>query len=112
MSLTIFLSGPGGFESQARKALTEAGLCVHKTTADHLLPNMADGSADPTQSFTSCEGDHPDQAVPAVEPLGWVLRAHYETPKVSPVPAAVDTETEKYIREMVRQELAILGSAK
>ncbi len=77
----MILSGPAKDESSARAALRDAGLNVHTETTSHLIPDCTDGTADATVAFISAEGDI-DRAAEVVAPHGWVLRAHYDEPKV------------------------------
>ena len=103
----IILSGPGAFESQARRALDEAGLSAHEVTVSHGLPDKTDGSSDPTVGFISLEGDDIDAANAAVSSLGWGLRAHYHAPTLTaPLMAEVDAAHRDLIREIVEEILA------
>lgn len=115
MTLTIVLSGPKSSRSQARAALSGAGFEPLPTDHDHgLAPSTktewsgdrytdtvkghhAKGDIVPggeivavrvrqPQAFVTVEGDDVNRAHAAVEPLGWQLRAHHETPPPEPTP--------------------------
>lgn len=106
MAYTIILSGPGGFESQARKSLADAGFAAHDSTVDHLLPHNTDGSSDPTVSFLSLEADDINGPPAAVASLGWNLRAHYLAPMVvSPLLSDVAADEEARLRQIIREEM-------
>jgi hypothetical protein len=80
--MIMILSGPKAMEATVKAALKSAGLDVHGSTVDHLLPDCVDGSRDPAVGFVSVEGDDVDAPNRAVDGLGWTLRAHYNEPKM------------------------------
>jgi hypothetical protein len=100
---TMILSGPGGFESQARKALEQAGLSVHEKTLGHGLPDKNDGSSDPTVGFLSCDGDDIDAPEQAIGNLNWHLRQHYDVVMRSEPDHAA--EQEALLKRLVEAEV-------
>ena len=90
---TVTLSGRGGTEKQARRALSDAGF----TPLDPVFTADEKGTA-----FVSVEAEHPDQAVEAVSSLGWRLRAHHHTPPVV-------ESAEEALRRVIREEIAKVG---
>lgn len=70
--LTIVLSGAASSRPQAVAVLRQAGLDVEESDHPHGF-EPADG-----ETFVTAHGGDLDGAVRAVEPLGWVLRSHWE----------------------------------
>lgn len=80
--LTIVLSGPKSTASQARTALAGSGFQPDASDHDHGLPATVTGAkVRQAQAFVTVQGDDVNAAHSAVSPLGWVLRAHWETPR-------------------------------
>jgi hypothetical protein len=87
--LTIVVSGPKATVSQAKTALAGSGFDVQATPHDHGLPATVTGEEIPeAQGFIAILGSDIDAAHEAVRPLGWALRAHWETPEPKADPGA------------------------
>ena len=97
MSLTLALSGPERTRAACELAIEDAGLALlpsdHHARWDweHKLP------APKKHGWThaiAADADALNACVRAVEPHGWVLRAHFDTPpKPQPTPAQVMAAT-------------------
>jgi hypothetical protein len=86
LSLTIILSGPKSSVNQARTALAAARFDVQPGDHDHgLTPTITGEEIREVQAFIEAHGEDINKAHTAVEPLGWTLRMHYDTPEPTQV---------------------------
>lgn len=106
MAYTIVLSGPGGFRAQAVAALEGEGFVVTDADHGHGLPDSVSGVLDPSAGWITARGDDVSGAHAAVEPLGWQIRSHWgETLKTAPLIHEAEAEHEKYLRDLIRDEV-------
>lgn len=84
--LTIALSGPASTRAQAEVALEDARIPIYPT--DHWAPmHWPTKFPGETDEWITVEHDDVDHIARTVEPAGWRLRLHYETPpKPEPSP--------------------------
>lgn len=75
--MTIVLSGPASFITQAKSALRAARFDVQDTEHDWGLNGTPEGHA-----YVTVIGDDIDKAWAAVDPLGWRLRSHWNNDPV------------------------------
>ena len=88
--LTIALSGPADTRAHAEVALEDARVPVYP--ADHHAP-MDWNAKFPgdTDEWITVEHEDPGHVASIVEPAGWRLRVHYETPE-APRPTAAQIQ--------------------